>query len=113
MEKGLKALPGVRNVKVSLNDGYAELALDGGATTSLADIRHTIRKNGFTPRQAQVRIEGRLLRDPQLQLQAGTTVYALRFDVMSSREYPVKSIVIVTGIVEADASAVVNVQSIE
>lgn len=90
VEKGLKALPGVAadTVVVSLNEGYAELALTRGATTSLADIRRVISNNGFTPRQAEVRMEGELRLAPQARLQAGTTSYALHFDGAAESEVP-------------------------
>lgn len=112
VEKGLKALPGVRTVKVSLNEGYAEVTLGDGATTSLTDIRKTIRNNGFTPKQAQVRIEGTLLlHGPQPQLQAGSTIYPLRFDVVPCDVHPTQA-AIVAGTVETGAHAV-RVQAVD
>lgn len=79
VEKGLKGLPGVRSVSVSLNDGYAVVSLAPNSKTSLADIRRIIRKNGFTPKDAQVQLEGTLqLAPPRLATSTGT--YALAFD---------------------------------
>lgn len=112
VEKGLKALPGVRTVKVSLNEGYAEVTLGDAAATSLADIRKTIRNSGFTPKQAQVRIEGTLQRSPQPQLQAGNIVYPLHFDVLPSRDLPDDNSVVVSGTAATDTS-VVRVQTID
>lgn len=79
IEKGLKGLPGVQSVTVSLNNGYAEVSLASDSKTSLADIREVIRKNGFTPKDAQVQLEGTLQLSPP-RLVTPTGVYALAFD---------------------------------
>lgn len=58
VEQGLKGLSGVEQVKVSLNDGYAEVHLGDDSLTTLMEIREIIRKNGFTPKEANVHVSG-------------------------------------------------------
>lgn len=58
VEKGLKGLSGVEQVKVSLNDGYAEVHLGEESQATLAEIHDVIRKNGFTPQDANVQVSG-------------------------------------------------------
>lgn len=78
VERGLKALPGVQQVAVSLNQGKAVLQFAPDSPVGLADIRETIRKNGFTPREATVRVAGRLARvGGELRLQAGKESFRL------------------------------------
>jgi len=60
VEKGLKRLPGVLSVEVSLNDGNVIVDFAAGSPVSLEDVRETIRRNGFTPKDAKVRIVGEL-----------------------------------------------------
>lgn len=60
IEQGLKALPGVRNVTVSLNNGYAEIELMHENAVTIGEIREIVRNNGFTPKSAQARIVGKL-----------------------------------------------------
>ena len=63
-------------MEVSLNEGYAEITLvpDNGVTVER--VRQVIRKNGFTPREAHVRVRGTALS------RGGTLV----FDVSGSGE---------------------------
>jgi len=80
IEKGLRALAGVESVTVSLNDGYAELLFSKDTATSLAEIREVIRNNGFSPRDASIRVYGRLALTAVgiAELQAGDSRYLLR-----------------------------------
>lgn len=61
VEQGLKELSGVESVTVSLNDGYAEVDLSKDSPVTLGDVREVIRKNGFSPKDADVRVSGRLV----------------------------------------------------
>lgn len=63
IEQGLKKLPGVTAVRVSLNEGRAVVSIAPDSSTSLAQIREVIRHNGFTPKDAEALIVGRVLRD--------------------------------------------------
>lgn len=62
IEHGLKRLSGVTDVRVSLNEGVAVVALAAGSTTTVESIREVIRDNGFTPKAAQVVVTGKLVR---------------------------------------------------
>lgn len=62
IEHGLKRLSGVTDVRVSLNEGVAVIALAPGSTTSIESIRKVIRDNGFTPKAAHVVVTGKLVR---------------------------------------------------
>lgn len=80
IEKGLGALDGVGSVTVSLNDGYAEVLFSKDTATSLAEIREVIRNNGFSPREASIRVSGRLAltADGIAELQTDDSRYLLR-----------------------------------
>lgn len=62
VEQGLKKLPGVTAVTVSLNQGKAVVELAAGNDIELAQIREVIRHNGFTPREAVIVMTGALER---------------------------------------------------
>ena len=82
VEQGLKGLSGVEQVKVSLNDGYAELSLANDSQATLADIREVIRKNGFTPKTADVHVSGTVIAsdDGQVLLKTDAETFALAAD---------------------------------
>jgi copper chaperone CopZ len=54
-------IEGVQSVKVSLKEGVATIQLAPANRVTLARIRDAIRKNGFTARQAEVRVAGTLV----------------------------------------------------
>ena len=58
----LQEIPGVDSVRVSLNDGYADIALAESNTVTVEQVRSAIRKNGFSPREARVRVRGAVAR---------------------------------------------------
>ncbi|ODV26533.1 MAG: hypothetical protein ABT19_02745 [Rhodanobacter sp. SCN 68-63] len=107
VEKGLKRLPGVQSVTVSLNDGYTEVALAPDSGTSLADIRQVIRHSGFTPKDAQVQLEGALQLSPQPHLTTPKGVYALQFGAAGAPAAPLQGrTVAIYGSVASDSTAV-------
>lgn len=61
IEQGLKKLPGVTDVRVSLNEGQADVTLSADSSTSIEAIRKVIRDNGFTPKAARVTVMGTLV----------------------------------------------------
>lgn len=61
MRVALEKLPGVDSARVSLNDGYAEIAFAPGNTLTVTQLREAIRKNGFTPRDARATVRGRIV----------------------------------------------------
>jgi hypothetical protein len=66
----LKAVPGVDNVNVSLEKGLATVTLKPGNATTLKQLQDAIAKNGFTMKQSEVRMIGKLLNEGgKLQLQ--------------------------------------------
>lgn len=62
-EKGLKKLPGVKDVSVSLNQGNAVVDLKPENKVTMKEIRQIIERAGFTPVEARVEVAGKLERD--------------------------------------------------
>lgn len=60
MSVAIKKVEGVESVKVSLNQGLATVTLKPGNRTTLDQVREIVRRNGFTPKGADVRVAGRL-----------------------------------------------------
>jgi copper chaperone CopZ len=66
----LKAVTGVDNVNVSLEKGLATVTLKPGNATTLKQLQEAIAKNGFTMKQSEATVIGRLLSSGgKLQLQ--------------------------------------------
>jgi copper chaperone CopZ len=66
----LKAVPGVDNVNVSLEKGLATVTLKPGNATTLKQLQDAIAKNGFTMKQSEATVIGRLVSNGgKLQLQ--------------------------------------------
>jgi hypothetical protein len=57
----IQKLEGVRDAKVSLNEGKAVVALEPANTVTLARIRELVRRNGFTPQGATVTLRARVV----------------------------------------------------
>jgi hypothetical protein len=57
----LKAVPGVDNVDVSLENGLARVTMKPGNSTSLKQLRDAIAKNGFTMKGAQATVIGKIV----------------------------------------------------
>jgi hypothetical protein len=57
----VKRIEGVESVDVSLNRGLAVIRLKPGNHVDLERVREAIRDNGFTPRDASVRVAGRVI----------------------------------------------------
>jgi hypothetical protein len=55
-------IDGVRSVEVSLKDGIATIQLAPSNRVTVARIREAVRSNGFTAREAEVRVAGSLVR---------------------------------------------------
>jgi len=108
MEKGLKALPGVRSVTVSLNDGYAEVHLAPDSATTLADIREVVRRGGFTPKNATITLQGRLRLSPRSSLSTASGDFALNLGALSESSAALQGRrVQVSGSVAADAAELI------
>lgn len=50
----MEKLPGVESATISLNEGRALIQLKPGNTTTMAQIRESVKRNGFTPQQAVI-----------------------------------------------------------
>ena len=61
MRVAVGKIDGVRDVKVSLNEGLATIQFAPTNHVSIDQVRKAIRSNGFTPRQAEVRVAGLLV----------------------------------------------------
>jgi copper chaperone CopZ len=76
----IKKVNGVDSVKVSLNEGVADIKLKDGNKVTIEQIRSIIRKNGFTPKESQARIAGRVVErngKPALEVTRLDQVYLL------------------------------------
>lgn len=82
VEKGLEKLEGVKDVTVSLNDGYAAVTLAPDNSITLEKIQQVVRENGFTPKDATVVVSGTV---------AHTTDHQLVLTTDSSQEYPLNA----------------------
>ena len=54
MRVTVEKLPGVESAAVSLNEGRMVVQLRPGNATTMAQVRQSIERNGFTPQQAAI-----------------------------------------------------------
>jgi hypothetical protein len=54
----VEKIPGVDSARVSLNEGYAEIALVPENGVTVERVREVIRNNGFTPKETRIRVTG-------------------------------------------------------
>lgn len=76
----MKKIPGVESVKVSLNRGEALLRLKPGNSVTVERIRQVVLDNGFTPKDSDVEVLGRVTErngQPALALSGLDLVYRL------------------------------------
>ena len=119
----MKKLDGVRDARVSLNEGKAVVALDPANKVSLADIRKLVQRNGFTPQGATVTLRARVVAaGDTLQLevpetketfQVATTAHA---DKLAELRKYVGQVVVVQGLIAAPKEkvpAVIQVTSVK
>lgn len=80
MRVAVQRLEGVESVRVSLNDGVAEIRLAPENSVTLARVREIIRSNGFSPKAAEVVVAGIVIEHegaPALATDGATPAYAL------------------------------------
>ncbi|MDX1767149.1 MAG: heavy metal-associated domain-containing protein [Arenibacter troitsensis] len=78
LERGLKKMDGLQNVRVSLNDGKAYIELSKNNSLGLKQIQEEVKKNGFSAKNAEVVIEGKLInKDDSLELQTNNETYTI------------------------------------
>jgi hypothetical protein len=68
----MKKIPAVTQVRVSLNDGLTVLDLKPGNTTTLAELRQVIKRNGFVSKEAAAIAHGRVAPDDKTFSVSGT-----------------------------------------
>lgn len=69
----MEKLPGVESATVKLNEGRAVLALRPENTLTLGQIRESVRRNGFTPREARVTATAEIVSGNALRLRVTGT----------------------------------------
>ena len=70
----MEKLPGVEAAKVSLNEGRAVIQLRPGNAVTMAQIRRSVERNGFTPQQAAINAEADVVaKGDKLQLRISGT----------------------------------------
>lgn len=60
MRVAVQKIPGVDSIRVSLNQGLAVIRLKPENRVTVAEIREVVRRNGFTPKAADIRVSGTL-----------------------------------------------------
>lgn len=66
----MKKIEGVQSAEVSLNEGVARIWLKPGNRVPLEKIREVVINNGFTPREARVQVQGKVISaDGEVKLQ--------------------------------------------
>jgi len=68
----MKRVPGLGQVRVSLNDGLTVLDLKPGNTVTLAQLRQIIKNNGFVSKEAKVVARGTSSADRKVFTVSGT-----------------------------------------
>ncbi len=63
MRVAIRKIDGTTGVDVSLNRGVAVVKFSADNRVSVVQIRDAVRSNGFTPKAAEVRIRGRVVRN--------------------------------------------------
>ena len=61
LQKGLKRIEGVQDVKVYVDAGRAELLIKQAVPVALEDIEPAVKNAGYTPREITVEASGRLV----------------------------------------------------
>ena len=83
MSVAVKKVRGVETVDVSLNKGEALIRLKPGNTVTVEQIRQVVIDNGFTPRDSDVEVVGRVVErngKPALAVPGPDLVYLLADD---------------------------------
>lgn len=63
LERGLKKMEGLKNVRVSLNDGKAYLEMGAENELTLRAIQEEVKKNGFSAKRAEVTLSGNIKKE--------------------------------------------------
>ena len=60
MRVAIEKIEGVTSVSVSLNEGMTTIQFAASNSVRIEQIREVIRKNGFTPKEAEIKVAGLL-----------------------------------------------------
>jgi hypothetical protein len=76
----MEKLPGVESATVKLNEGRAVLVLKPENSLTLGQIRDSVRRNGFTPRDARITATAEVVASEALRLRVTGTqeIYDVR-----------------------------------
>ena len=97
MSVAIKKVNGVQDVKVSLNQGNADIKLKDGNKVDVEQIRDIIRKNGFTPKDTEVKVAGKVIErngKPALEVNGPDEVYLLEGNVAPLKDKTGKQVVL-------------------
>ena len=97
MSVAIKKVNGVQDVKVSLNEGSAVIKLKDGNKVDVEQIREIIRRNGFTPKDAEVKVAGKVVErngEPALEVNGPDVIYLLEGNVAPLKEMTGKQVVL-------------------
>jgi len=61
----VRKIDGVASAAVSLDSGMAVIQFKPGNRVTIEQVREAIRENGFTPKAAEVRVQGALVRQQE------------------------------------------------
>ncbi|WP_339840210.1 heavy metal-associated domain-containing protein [uncultured Maribacter sp.] len=102
LERGLKKMDGLKNVRVSLNDGKAYIELSENNSLSLGQIQEEVKNNGFSAKKAEVVVEGKLFNENgNFYLKTDTETYSIVNDSSNGISLKLKTgAVKLSGIVE-------------
>jgi len=93
----IKKVNGVQDVRVSLNQGTAVIRLKEGNRVDVEQLRDIIRKNGFTPKDSDVKVAGKVVErngKPALEVNGPDIVYLLEGNVAPLRGMTGKQVVL-------------------
>lgn len=99
----MKAINGVDSVKVSLSSGLTSVMLKPGNTATLQQFQEAITRNGFTMKQSNIVVAGKLIAaDGKQKLQVSGSNELLNLDANSQTLQPYQGKnVVITGVVPA------------
>ncbi|MEO8726489.1 MAG: heavy-metal-associated domain-containing protein [Acidobacteriaceae bacterium] len=101
----MKAINGVDSVKVSLATGLTSVTLKPGNTATLQQFQEAITRNGFTMKQSNIVVAGKILAvggKDKLQVSGSNEVLNLDANAQNLQSYEGKNVVI-TGVVPEPA----------
>lgn len=108
MRVAVEKLDGVSDAEVSLEEGWVRIALEPHNTLTVAAIRETIRDQGFSPRDAEVRVAARV-EESETGLVSRTPALTFRTvaadDVLARLRSAIGTVVVLTGRVPGDEGA--------